>query len=207
MIVLSETTRPKRAAAPRQGASYVRETPQVHWAFLLLSACSAFGIVMFQTLAPIYATDHVASGSAGYGALVAAWGGGAVLEALAVAIAGRTDTTRVMVAGAIGMAIVLGLLGLNHSAVLSFPLAAAIGFGQVVMLQNVNLSVQTIVPNALRGRVMGIYVMIQHGSNPLGAMLAGIAAEFLGVGTAFVIGAVVVTAASGVVGWRLSIRS
>jgi MFS family permease len=50
----------------------------------------------------------------------------------------------------------------------------------MVMLNSSNALVQLETPDELRGRVMSIYTMSFFGFMPLGALLAGVAAEWLG---------------------------
>ena len=85
-----------------------------------------------------------------------------------------------------------GVLGLA----LAYGLAFALGFAQIALIQNAMISVQSVTPDALRGRVMGIWVTVFQGSAPFGAILAGVLAELTGVRGAMFIGA----AALGVVG-------
>jgi MFS family permease len=54
------------------------------------------------------------------------------------------------------------------------------GFGGVGFLSRGNLLVQTAVPDRLRGRVMGLWVLVFIGGMALGGLLLGAASERIG---------------------------
>ena len=56
----------------------------------------------------------------------------------------------------------------------------AAGFAMVTTLISANTTVQTIVPDRLRGRVMSIYSLVLLGTGPVGAYLTGLLFEALG---------------------------
>lgn len=62
-------------------------------------------------------------------------------------------------------------------------------FFMAVMTTN-NTVLQSITPDSMRGRVMGLY-MIDIGMQPLGGVLAGVIATFYSVSIAWVTGAVI----------------
>jgi MFS family permease len=63
---------------------------------------------------------------------------------------------------------------------LSWLLALA-GFGMMVQVATSNTSLQTIVDEDKRGRVMGLYALALLGVTPLGSLLAGVLAGWAGV--------------------------
>jgi MFS family permease len=66
----------------------------------------------------------------------------------------------------------------------SFPLSALlllpVGFCMLIQMASSNTLIQTMVPDALRGRVMAVYSMMFMGMAPFGALLAGAIAHRLG---------------------------
>ena len=52
---------------------------------------------------------------------------------------------------------------------------------QIIFLNGANTIVQVTVPDELRGRVMGVYMMVFAGVTPVGAFLIGSVAEAAGV--------------------------
>jgi hypothetical protein len=69
------------------------------------------------------------------------------------------------------------------------PLIVAAGYASMLMINTVNATVQANVTDALRGRVMALYVTVFAGSAPLGGLFAGGVAEAWGTPAAFVAGA------------------
>jgi MFS family permease len=59
----------------------------------------------------------------------------------------------------------------------------------MLMINTVNATVQANVSDALRGRVMALYVTVFAGSAPLGSLFAGVMAEAFGTPAAFLAGA------------------
>ena len=120
---------------------------------------------------------------------MSALGVGAVAGAAGLAVM-RTD--RPPLAFLAGSAAILctgvALLGL----VAHFPMAmvtlAVLGVLQIYFTTSCNTSLQLITPQALRGRVMGLYAMAFAGITPFGSLLVGTLAEHLGVRAACAIG-------------------
>jgi MFS family permease len=67
---------------------------------------------------------------------------------------------------------------------------AGIGAGTILVMNLCNALVQTIVPNALRGRVMGVYTLTFFGMMPLGALWIGMVAQYLSAPQAVLVAAI-----------------
>jgi MFS family permease len=59
-----------------------------------------------------------------------------------------------------------------------------------MVLNNSQAIVQSLVPDNLRGRVMGVYTLIFFGSMPIGSLLAGSLAAWIGEPVTVMIGAI-----------------
>jgi MFS family permease len=70
-------------------------------------------------------------------------------------------------------------------------LLAFVGFGVVLYFSTSNTVLQTIVPDEMRGRVMGIWTLIFGGMIPLGSLEAGVMADLLGTPATMAIGALI----------------
>ena len=73
-------------------------------------------------------------------------------------------------------------------------LAFLLGAAQIVVAQNALVSVHSASPDVLRGRVMGIWVMVFQGSSLFGSVLAGGLADAFGIRAAMLVGAVALAA-------------
>ena len=66
-----------------------------------------------------------------------------------------------------------------------------------------NTLVQAMVPDELRGRVMSVYSMMFMGMAPLGALMAGSLASYLGAPNTVALGGLICILGSLIFGWRL----
>jgi predicted MFS family arabinose efflux permease len=120
---------------------------------------------------------------------MASLGAGAVVGAIAVATLGygRPPLAAVVVPG-LGVALaILSLAFVRHFAVAAVVLFL-VGIMQIVFQNGCNTIVQVTVPDELRGRVMGVYMMVFAGATPVGASVIGSVAEGVGVPAACLLG-------------------
>jgi MFS family permease len=153
---------------------------------------SVFG-ASYVILLPIFANETIDVGSEGFGFMEAASGAGALgatLVILRVGVGPRAGPT-MLVAAAIFGVIVAGFAiteALPHAVLLLF----AAGIAEEVYLVVGMTTIQLLVPNELRGRVMGIWSMTWFLA-AVGGFVAGAAAELLGVRLTIAAGALSVT--------------
>jgi len=193
----------------RGGLAYVARTPAVLLPIVLVGFVATFGM-NFNVWAPLLARDVLDIGASGFGTLMASLGVGSLAGALALAFAGRNPTRgRILLMAAIfgGFELALAFAAMLRAPLpLVMPLMAAVGFSMSTTMAQANTLVQTNSPDALRGRVMSIYMTVFAGSTPLGAAVAGGVAEWGGAPAAIAVGgAVSVLAALGVAVWHRSL--
>ncbi|HEV8488332.1 MAG TPA: MFS transporter, partial [Candidatus Limnocylindrales bacterium] len=181
-----------------EGVSYVRRTPLVLLAVVVVGLGATFGM-NFSVLAPPLA-DHVLDvGATGFGFLMTATGVGSTAAALGVAFA-RRPRPRNMVLGSVALG--LGSLALAWST--SFPVSllamTVVGAGGLAMAVTANATIQLAVPDQLRGRVMSVYTTVFSASVPAGGLLMGAIASRWGVPEAFAVGGLL-TLAVGIGAW------
>ncbi len=202
----SELLPPPAVARPRsvgevvgalgEGLGYVRRTPIVLLALVVVGSASTFGL-NFIILAPVYARDVLDLGAEGYGFLMAASGIGSLTAALWLAFVGTPRPAR-MAAGAILLGVAQILLGLSGMFFLALVLMTAAGFGAITMLTSGNSTIQVVVPDQLRGRVMSVYGTVFIGSSPIGNLIIGALASAAGVGAGFIVGGGVTVAVASI---------
>lgn len=173
----------------REGAAYAVGEPRIRWPLVLVAAAGVFGVQAFQTLAPLFGTVELGLDPGAYGLYIGVWGAGAVVAAFFVTGVVRGDRRPWLIGATIAMSGLLALIAMIDLVAAAFVLAFGLGFSQIVLIQNALISVQEVVPDALRGRVMGIYTMVFMGSSPIGALLAGWLAEMTSVRGAMLLGA------------------
>ena len=72
-----------------------------------------------------------------------------------------------------------------------------IGLASMLMVNTINVTIQNSVPDALRGRVMALYVTVFAGTAPIGGLFAGAAAQALGRTVAISLGAALAVGRAG----------
>ena len=186
MIQLPEWLPPERIVAPLEGIreafDYVRETPTVSSLLWLVTVFSVLG-VPYLTLMPVVARDRLGLDAAGYGALLACVGIGGLAGALSLAAIGdRTRRGVLLFTAAFAYSTMLIVFSLVRSAVAAYPILLAVGFTMIASNATGNATLQRLVPNELRGRMMATYSFIAVGlSSVAGSLLAGSVAHVVGV--------------------------
>jgi MFS family permease len=185
---------PAGQLAIRQGVigalTYAAGTPPVGFILTLLVVVSLLGL-NFNVVVPLIARDVLHQGAQGFGLLMSALGGGAVVGAGALALL-RSD--RPPLAFLAGSAAILcagvATLGLVTHFGVAVIVLAVLGGLQIYFTTSCNTTLQLMTPQALRGRVMGLYAMAFAGVTPFGSLLVGTLAEHLGVRAACAIGGI-----------------
>ena len=171
-------------------------------ATVFLVAVLAVFAVPFTVLLPVFARDILRVGPTGFGFLVSAHGIGGMLGALMLAALGNSPhRERLFFAGVFGLAAMLVLLAISRNAWLSGGVLLCVGWFMIVAFASANTSVQLRAPDALRGRVMAIYVLAFLGLGPFGGLLAGALAHATSAPVAVACGAGV-SAAAALIAWR-----
>ena len=150
-------------------------------ALLGMSALAALFGRSYQNLLPIFARDIWNGGPAGYGILLSASGGGALVGAFGLASirSVKRQGAILIVSGLIfGLTVILFALSPYFwpgVALLFIGGVAVTIFGTII-----STFIQVAVPNELRGRVMSLYAITLIGLPSLGALGSGSIAELLG---------------------------
>jgi MFS family permease len=174
-----------------EGFRYVFAHRRVLTILSLFTVVGIFGW-SYSVLMPAFARDVLHLDARGYGILMAGSGVGALAAALTVASAGHILPTRTMALGGVWIfSAALVLFAFSHSLYVGVILLALVGFGLVLYFSTSNTVLQSIVPDEMRGRVMGIWALIFGGMIPLGSLEAGLLADFVGTPATMAIGALI----------------
>lgn len=191
----------------QEGFAYVRSTRSVRTLLFLLAVVCVFGW-SYVALIPAYARDVLNLQEAGYGGLLAAHGAGALAGALFVASRGENRRTRAQVFGGLWLfSLALGVFALARWPLMATAALSFSGAGLIVFISTANTQIQWTVPDALRGRVMGVWGLVFGGGLPLGSVTLGALAEMWGVRGALALGACVCLIVSVAVFLRMPPRS
>jgi MFS family permease len=198
LVAIRVTPRAPRAGASvspwrtlKEGVAYVAGFSSIRTLLLLVGLVGIFG-VPYRVLMPVFATDVLHGDAHTLGFLMGAIGVGALTGALFLAARrgvrglGRLIPVAVTVFG-------LSLVGFSasRSVALSFVFVLGAGFGMMVQMASSNTILQTIVDDDKRGRVMSFYAAAFQGTMPIGSLLAGALADFVGAPRTVLIGGVV----------------
>ncbi len=176
------------------GLRCVREQPLLQLA-LLLQFLIAFLVYPYTALLPIFAGNIFRVGAQGLGVLNAAAGTGALLGALLLVMFSQRlrRTLRVLISVcAVGGATCL-VFALSRNLQASLLLLILLGSCTVASSTVTNMTVQIMTPEAVRGRVLSIWVLITFGLAPFGTLVAGWAAQSIGAPLALGAGGAICT--------------
>lgn len=163
----------------REGLAYVWSTPSVMLIMIVVAAIGTFGY-NFSVVLPLLAGFVLHTSATGFGGLSAFLGLGSLVGAIGTAYT-RTITLRRLVLGSLAFGLLLGALAISTSLWLSGALLVALGFAGILFSTSANSLLQLKTPDELRGRVMGLYMLLFAGSTPIGGLLIGSLSSVIGV--------------------------
>jgi len=172
----------------RESLQYTRRHRGMLLAVSLVGAVAFLGNPLFQ-LVPVFSKAVFHVGPSGYGVLTGALGTGGVLGAILLGSLGDVRRRgRLVSIALVGYAFAVMAFGAAPTFGFALVAMVATGMGFLTVVASLNTSVQLLVPEALRGRVMALYIMTFTGSYPLGSLIQGALADVIGPRTT-VIGA------------------
>jgi len=139
-------------------------------------------VFSYGAMVPLFADQVLHGGAQAYSLLSICGGAGAVTAALSLAIVRERRSSRGgwIVLGAIFMSLGAAVFALSTNLLLSALSLVIVGFAGISFLARTNTALQTAVPDALRGRVMSVYILLLMGVAPIGAVQLGALAHFTG---------------------------
>jgi MFS family permease len=179
-----------------EGIVYSAKHQRVRTILLLFLAIGIFGW-SYMVLMPAFARDVLGRGANGYGVLMSASGTGAFVGALVVATYGHLFLPRRLALGGVWLfAASLFALALTHNFYVALAFLFTAGFGMLLFFSTSNTVLQTIVPDEMRGRVMGVWSLVFGAMIPLGSLEAGAVAHWVGTPLALAFGAIICAASA-----------
>jgi MFS family permease len=163
---------PARArGAVREAVRYVRGKPDVLWTIFLIGMLGAFGL-NFPVVLTAMAKSAFGGNASTYGLFNIVVGIGSAAGAV-LAGSGARPRIKVVVAAAALFGVLQAAAALAPDMAVFLVLIAGMGFANLVCQALANASVQLAVDPELRGRVMGLYMLVFVGGTPVGAPLVG----------------------------------
>ncbi len=181
-----------------EGLRYVSTQPSTRTQLLLALGPLTFAM-SYTAMMPVLAIDVLHGDSQTQGLLLTSIGLGALAGALVVASMRRSYAYGLpVVLGASAFSCAVFAFASSHWLWVSCTLGVIVGLFSVTYTTQDQTLLQVSTPAFIRGRVMSIY-LLNRGTVPLGAVVAGILAEHFGVQTALHITAAIALAIVGLV--------
>jgi MFS family permease len=151
-----------------------------------------FAVVLvgfYRPILPIFAADVFKTGASGLGILYAAPSVGSLLGSVALLMAGDVRRKGVLViVAALFFAASLALLGISSWFWMAVAAVIILGFTDSISVAIRRTVVQLLAPDGMLGRAASLITVFAQTTNGLGALLAGIAAEYWGAPNALLVG-------------------
>jgi MFS family permease len=172
--------RPKSDGNIREGIAYAKARPDIYVVMLMVFFLATFGL-NFQIFNALMATQEFGLGPASFGLMGTFIAVGSLTGAIGSARLERFRNTKFVIRGGILFStsiMVLSILPNYASYVIWLPIC---GVTALTTLVSANSIVQTSTDPAIRGRVMGIYLLIFMGGTPFGSPLIGATTDLIGI--------------------------
>ncbi|HTL83993.1 MAG TPA: MFS transporter [Acidimicrobiia bacterium] len=169
------TVEEKGMAKLLSGVRIARADRLISHILLTLFSFSFFSLA-FVGVMPVIAKYNlgIAPKSVEYGLLYAVFGFGAALGAVSVGtVLARRSKVALIRPGFIAFAVTLAIFGLLRNDVAAFPTVAVLGYVYFLVITCLSTVLQVHLDNAVRGRVMALWIMGFGGTVPLGVLAAG----------------------------------
>jgi len=167
------------------GVRFARFTPAFR-KVMAVAAMFALTSAVIQAVLPVR-TAELDGGAGVFGFLLGAMGAGALVGAFTRGPV-TTKLGRWSLPATITLVGIAGVaLGLVQAVPPAFVALFVVGIGWVWTLANLNATAQLMSPEWVRGRAMGLYMLSFAGTLPLGAILSGWVADYIGAGGAEVL--------------------
>lgn len=186
---------PRKAAASRvdfaaisEGVLYVRRHETLRLIMMLVAVVS-FGAMSFGSLMPIFAKDVFQTDARGFSFLMTCNGLGALAAAAGLSVMGemRHKGKRLLLGAWLFCLTTFGF-AIAPNLVVACGFLILSGYFLLTFLMTANTLVQTLAPDAMRGRIFSVYSLSLIGASPLGAIAMGALAKGQGARAAVAMG-------------------
>ncbi|HET9475556.1 MAG TPA: MFS transporter [Steroidobacteraceae bacterium] len=184
------------------GLRYVAMSPDIR-NVLLRSFLFGIGASSLMALLPIVVKVRMAGGPLTFGAMLGAFGVGAVAGALASSrVRLRLSTESIVRSATIALAAAIGIVAMSELMVVSLFTLAVAGAAWVLALSTFNVAVQMSAPRWVVARALSLYQMFVFAGIALGSWLWGLVTHIEGVRFALLVAGVVLFLSALLGYWR-----
>jgi MFS family permease len=205
VVAIMMVSYPRHPASPTQdgvwrrlaeGFRIARADPLIRRVLVTLVVLSFFSLA-FVGLMPALAASNwgMKPRSIEYGVLYAVFGLGAACGAISVGTwFAKFSKARLVQPSLVAFAVLLAVFGLVRSSTAAFAIAPLLGYAYFVVITSLSTVLQEHVDDAVRGRVIALWIMGFGGTVPLGVLVAGPIAHVTSITVVLLIGAAVAAA-------------
>jgi MFS family permease len=180
----------------RDGIAYTRKHPLIRTIVLFVGAVSIFGW-SFMAMLPVVAKQTFGLGASGMGTLFSAFGLGSLTATFFVSMSsGRIGAPRMVIGGMLTFTLSLIAFTFTTTVPLALFFLFVSGLGMLSAFATMTATVQRLVEDRYRGRVMSIYLMVLMGLMPIGNLLMGFLSEHFGTAVSIRAAAIVTLVAT-----------
>jgi MFS family permease len=157
------------------GLSIARRAPLVRRCLITMTVFSLLCLPFIGQM-PTLAARNLGMDveSTAYGILYSCFGLGGVIGAVSVGtFLARFDRMRTVRIGLIAFAVSLTAFAFLRDPAPAYPIVALVGFCYMSSVVSLSTILQEHIPNAVRGRVMALWIMAFGGTVPVGLLIAG----------------------------------
>jgi MFS family permease len=191
--------RPPRAKGQlREAMVYVKQRPALWMTMVLIFFVSTFGM-NFQVTNALMSRQVFHTSAAAFGLASTMFAVGALGGALLAARRGR-PTMALLLATALAFSLLEVVTGLMPTFWLFVIVLVPTGLALLTLTTATNSATQLGTTAEMRGRVMGLYMLVFLGGTPIGSPLVGWAAEVFGPRMSMIAGGVISVVATVIVG-------
>jgi predicted MFS family arabinose efflux permease len=163
-----------------EGWRYVRASPEIVLCMAVVVLVAMLGMPVAQ-LMPVFASDELGVGKSGYGLLASALGiGGIVITPIVGGWGDAMRRSRLVMVGLLVYGLVLVGFAQSPNLALAVVCIGIAGACFLAVISSLNTTVQLLIDERLRGRIMAIYVMSFTAAYPVGSLLQGWIADAIG---------------------------
>jgi MFS family permease len=210
------------------GLRYTYRTPVVFFLLALLLVIGLF-VINFQVLVTEMASGVLHLGAEGFGYLMSSLGAGALVGAMVLAFRGKGPAANAqgtailaprgfaaqqqnlnpLILSGLLLCTVTTLMYFVHLFWLACVGVFLMGLSQIMYTADTNTSLQVLVPDELRGRVISLYQLMFTGTTPVGSLVTGAVMEHYSPSAGFLVdgGMGLMLALALVFWWRRSQRT
>ncbi|MBI2764309.1 MAG: MFS transporter [Chloroflexi bacterium] len=210
-VLLMATLKPRPDEAPKRSVSFAGVMEGVRFVWRRQPVLGSMTLDMFAVifggatiLLPIYAKEILDVGAVGYGLLLGAIDGGALVMSVILVMRPQVQRTgRTLLFAVLGFGLATMVFGASRWFPLSLLACIGIGFSDQISVVMRQTTIQLATPDALRGRVTSVNMLFIGASNRLGTVESGVVAAATNATFAVISGGAASLAVLGIVAAKM----